>query len=635
MDFEKSSIERLKRTLYSRNEKIVPKEKRTPVEVRESDVPTGWGVPKSFDMSVPDMAKKNNSFFNKFLVGSIVFFLLSLGAALFIFFGGLNMISSDNLDIKVTAPSSISSGEELLIDLNIINGNRTDLEEVTLFINYPQGAMSLASSSKPLSHEEINLDKITQGRSKDYSIRTLLFGEKDTIKNFSLRIEYKVKGSNAVFSKEKTFGVLIGSSPILLDIAYPKEVNSGQEVKLTIGITSNASVLMKNSLIKIEYPYGFTYKDSSIKPSRDNSLWNVGDLKDGDQKTLIVSGILVGQNMEDRSFRISAGTQNSGNSGDLDTILAESSVTIGIRKSFFDLQIMPQSSDSTVSLPGQSVPIAIKWQNTLPDKIINTHIEATLSGNSFDRSSVAVGSGGFYQSVNNTVVWDKNSTASLEQMMPGEGGSVSLSPSSFKNTSGSSLVKNPHINVHVVMRGDRSGPNAEEVSSAGDITIKILSTLTLAAKVYRSTGPFSNTGPIPPQADKESTYTITWTLTNTTNDLKDTMVKATLPPGVTWKSETSPASERISFDPDTKTISWNVGNIGSGTGFTNSPKTVSFKVGITPSVNQIGTTPNLIGQSRADATDTYASAPISSSVQELTIQYSDPSYKVGDNIVAK
>jgi hypothetical protein len=56
----------------------------------------------------------------------------------------------------------------------------------------------------------------------------------------------------------------------------------------------------------------FTYKDSNIKPLRDNSVWNVGDLKDGDKKTLSVTGVLVGQNLEDRTFNISAGTPKPG-----------------------------------------------------------------------------------------------------------------------------------------------------------------------------------------------------------------------------------------------------------------------------------------------------------------------------------
>src|SRR3989344_3216107 len=112
-DKEESSIERLKKTLYSRNEKIIPKEKRTSMQNLDMEAPTSWGQAKSFQFSPEMMSRKNSSFFNKFLIGSLVFFVVSLGVAIFIFFGGVNMISSDNLDIKITAQSSVSSGEEL------------------------------------------------------------------------------------------------------------------------------------------------------------------------------------------------------------------------------------------------------------------------------------------------------------------------------------------------------------------------------------------------------------------------------------------------------------------------------------------------------------------------------------------
>ena len=54
---EESSIERLKRNLYSRNEKLVPKEKRTPVPAHEVDVQQNWGKNTNFDLSPEAMAK--------------------------------------------------------------------------------------------------------------------------------------------------------------------------------------------------------------------------------------------------------------------------------------------------------------------------------------------------------------------------------------------------------------------------------------------------------------------------------------------------------------------------------------------------------------------------------------------------
>ncbi len=631
--FENSRIESLKKALYSRNENLLPKEERTAISERNIEVPKTWGDEQSFQFTQENMAKKsNNSFFNKFLIGSLVFFGASLGVAAFIFFGGINLISSNNLDIRIVAPSSISSGEELPVGLSVVNANRTDLEGVVLFIEYPDGSQEVGSD-KVLSHERVELGRVAKGGTAEHSVRALLFGEKDSIKTFIFRIEYKVKGSNATFSKEKTYDVSIGSSPLLFEINYPKEINSGQEVRMVINITSNSSVVLKNSLIKIEYPYGFTYKNSSVKPLRDNSIWNIGDLKNGDKKTLEVTGVLIGQNEEEKTFKISAGVQSADNSNDFDTELVEESATVAIKKSFFDIALTTSGGEAREV--GQNVPIIIKWRNTLPDKIYNAKIEAKISGNALDRSDVLVGNGGFYQSIDNLVIWDKNGEEDLAQIMPGDGSQVSLTLVSIKDPVAIRKIKNPNMNVYVKMTGERTDLDSSIVSSEGEIVIKIISVLSLTSKTYRSVGQLVNTGPIPPKAEKESTYTVTWNLTNTTNDLSGATVKTKLPAGVSWKGEIHPLSEKITYDPDTRTITWNVGNISAGVGFNYSPKEVSFKVGIVPSISQVGVSPALTGEVSVLANDTYAGVPISFTSKALTTEYSDPNFNPADGIVVK
>lgn len=630
MNPEESSIERLKRTLYSRNEALVPKEKRTPVQEQEFNVPTNWGEPEKFDLKIEDVKRKNNSFFNKFLIGSLAFFLLALGVALFIFFGGLNMISSNNLNIEIVAPSSISSGEELDIGLSIVNGNRADLENVVLFVDYPLGSQTL--ENQVISRERIPLGVIGEGKSTEHTIRTLLFGEKDIIKTFVFRIEYRVKGSNAVFSKEKSYDVVIGSSPVLLEVSYPKEVNSGQQITLNINITSNSSVPLQNALVKIEYPYGFTYKSSNIKPVDDNSVWKIGDLKDGDKKTLSVTGVILGQNQEERSFLISLGQQTSSSVVDFDTTLAASTVTLGIRKSFFDLNVF--SDQGSVIQMGQVVSVGIRWQNTLPDRLLNNRIEAVLSGNVLNKSSVSAGSNGFYRSQDNTVLWDKNTTTNLANLGPGGTGQVSVNLASLQLNPQTSLIKNPYITVAVKMIGDRSGgEDASTISSTEEFTLKVASAIGITAKSFRDTGAFANTGPIPPKAETESTYTITWTLTNTTSDLKDTVVSAILPTGVEWKGQSSPSSERVVYDPDNRTVRWELGNVSYGTGYIYSPKEMSFKVGIIPSVSQVGSAPTLITQTNVRAIDIHTESTTGASAAPVTTRYSDPSFSSGKEVV--
>ncbi len=242
---------------------------------------------------------------------------------------------------------------------------------------------------------------------------------------------------------------------------------------------------------------------------------------------------------------------------------------------------------------------------------------------------------GYYQSINNTVSWDKNTTGALAEIAPSDAGDVTLLVGALGDAATVRSLKNPHIDVHLEMRGNRSGQDIAPVISTQDITIKLESVLTFSAKAYRNYGSIVNTGPIPPRADMESTYTATFTLTNTTNNLAGTLVTAVLPQGVTWKGESTPATERVSYNPDTRTVTWNVGNISSGAGFTLSAKEVSFKIGIVPNVTQISNTPTLLTNISAVATDTYTNTTLQQGAQNITTRFSDPGFVSGNEVVVK
>jgi hypothetical protein len=364
------------------------------------------------------------------------------------------------------------------------------------------------------------------------------------------------------------------------------------------------------------------------------ALWSLGDLKNGDNKTLTITGTLVGQDQEDRSFDISAGV--GANPGQLNfvTPLSEQLATIGIRKSFFNLAIVNRSNNGqTFGQLDSSVSLSLQFQNTLPDKIVSSQIGVQFSGNVFDPSRVSADSGGFYSSSNSSILWNKNTTGSLAAISPGDSGQVSFSLSPISNQN--QLIKNPHIDISATMSGSRTGSQAADISSTQNLTFKFLSVLGLSAKSYRMVGPLTNIGPIPPRANIESTYTITWTLTNTSNDLTGATVFATLPVGVVWKNATSPASERIAYDSDSRTITWSVGAVSAGTGFNFSPRAVSFQVGLTPSLTQVGSPVDILPFSKVSATDTYVQTTISTSAGDVTTRFSDPGFVGGQEMVTK
>ena len=158
----------------------------------------------------------------------------------------------------------------------------------------------------------------------------------------------------------------------------------------------------------------------------------------------------------------------------------------------------------------------------------------------------------------------------------------------------------------------------------------------MSGRVVRTVGPFANTGHIPPQAEKPTTYTIVWTIDNTANIVNSTQVTAKLPPYVKWLDQISPLTEDISVNKDSGLITWNARTIGTYTVNSGQRKEVYFQVSMEPSVNQIGSAPNLVGDAALAGTDSFTGATVSSSQSYLTTRFStDPTYKDGQETVVK
>jgi hypothetical protein len=142
-----------------------------------------------------------------------------------------------------------------------------------------------------------------------------------------------------------------------------------------------------------------------------------------------------------------------------------------------------------------------------------------------------------------------------------------------------------------------------------------------------STGPFKNHGFMPPKADQKTTYTITWTATNSSNDVLGAEIRGNLPSNVKWLNVVSPTNESVTWNPDQNEVVWRVGDLVAGTGSTKPARQVSFQVELQPSVSQIGIIPDLVTNNRMTAIDSFTNATLSASTLSLTTRLpNDPNF---------
>ncbi len=637
-------IDDLNKSLYSRSAPDIRTRRTLRYTENTSKIPTAWESTEDKDFPDPvlnDKFKDNSmSIFTKILIGSGIFCLLSVGIGAFIFFTGASLISADNIDITISGPASVSGGDPISLDVRVLNKNNIDLTLVDMLVSFPAGTTEVDNPTKELKEYKSLLGDIAANEVSRTTVDAILFGEENTKRQINITLTYGVKGATSVFTKTKSYDVLISSSPVRLTVSSFKEVISGQEFDIKVSLKSNSQQVLRNILIKGQYPSGFSFI-SSNPPSivGDNSTWNIGDLAPGTERTIVIRGKLQGEDNEPKVFRFTTGARSSVSNTTIGTEFGSFAQDILIQKPFISLGIQIEGDNSTLNYStqyDQPTRVEVVWFNNLSVPISNAEITLKLSGNAYDRNSVSPDTG-FYKSVTDEIVWNQQNTRELASIGPGGSGKVAFSIVP-RNIDGNNLVINPRIDMTVNVSGNRTQESqvSNHINVATNRSILINSQVFISGRILRSVGPFTNTGPIPPRADTTSSYTVLWSVDNTVNNITGAQVVATLPSYVKWLGQVKPDGESLTYDQNAGVITWNIGNVNTHTIRTSRRREVYFQISIEPSINQVGSSPVLVNSATLRARDTFTGINIEDTQDPLNTRFStDPNYLEGQGIVTK
>ncbi|MBI4117925.1 MAG: hypothetical protein HY455_00030 [Parcubacteria group bacterium] len=629
----KGPLRRLEETLY---QKGTPEEKSSRSHLRPHDIErhSGWAdvPPQNTEVEAEPMVSpaKNKSFALLFFYASLAFFAVAAVITLFVVLGGANLISTRNVDITITGPVSVEAGEEVPLQISIHNKNSVDLESTDLLIEYPEGTRVAGDLEEALPRTRTSLGVIPKGRVVEENVRAVFFGQEGEEKKVRIALEYRVPDSNAIFVAEETFTVVVSSSPVRIGVEGVTEISSGQEFALEVTITSNASERVGNVLLSVDYPFGFSFLEATPKPTYGNDTWALGDLPPGSDRTIVIRGVVEGQDGEEKIFRVVSGTPKEKDEREIGIAFGTLLHDVAVTRPLLALQVLVNGRPGKehVLPANEEVTTEISWTNNLPVKISNAKIEVKLVGEALDTASVSPIQG-FYQSFNRTVVWDGTTVQELVELEPGERGIVSLR---FKPRelvlSGGTIIKEPLITLTVTGEGTRIGETGrEQIQSSVEHLLRVETDVSLSQRALYYSGAFSNTGPLPPKVGQETTYTILWNVVNTASDVARGKVRATLPPYIRVLGQTSPANESVTFSETDRSIVWDLGAVSAGAGVGASPREVSFRIGFRPSISQVGDVPTLVNEAVFTGFDTFSETNINASARPINTQLSsDPQF---------
>lgn len=641
-DDQKNKLDRLERKLYSRKAPEIIDKGQTQIDREEETVNTDWqemGQSKIDTLAerVSHITDHKHHIVRKIFIASLIFFLLSIGTAAFVFLGGGNLVSSKNVDIKVVGPLSVGGGQTNTFDITVLNENNTNLESVALIVEYPEGTRNPEKLSEDLKRQRFEVGSIESGKSFSQKISSVFFGEKESVKTIKLSVEYRVANSSATFFKEKSYDVTISSAPVIITPTYPKEVNSNQEISFAIEVASNTSDTLNDFLVEVEYPFGFVPKSYSPEPIALSSSWRFDTLKSGEKKTIVIKGSIVGQNNEERVFRIVAGTASEIDNRKVGVVIADLTESILVKKPFIGLNVSVggKAEGDYSGKGGEEVTVDFTVINNLPTRLFHNNISVQLSGAALDKNKITAGQDGFYRSIDNTILWDERSLPELSDLAPGEEKNFyfRVTPLSYSQVGSGSK---PEISINIKALGERvlESGSAEIVSSSESRKIVLGTDINIESRVVRSIGNIENTGPIPPKAEVSTTYGVMWSISNSFNQVSSIEVRAKLPPYVKWTGAFNPQSENISYNQVTNEVVWKAGSVLSNTGSQGVRKEVVFQIEILPSVSQINSIPLIISAPILTGVDKGTGASVRAVGKEGTTDFSsDPTYRSGDGYV--
>lgn len=569
---------------------------------------------------------------------SALLLLVSL-AGLYAFTRGGGKFSGDGVKLAIDSDERVASGGEAAFTVTYENAEPVVLGNVELSMQLPDG-FTLKHASPERETETANawkLGTIASGKGGKVRITGTLIGEVGSVATVTATLSFTPASFNSIFTQTAARSVNVSSSAITLAIEGPLRVLPGKEATYKLAYVNTAEELLGRVRITATYPGGFTVTESVPKPSAGDTTWDLGELGPKGKGEITVRGTFDGDAGELQEIRAAIGL--IGSDGAFGKQL-ETSALILLVNPELTLQLAANGStdDRAVSL-GETLDFLLQYRNNSELEINDLALTATLTSSVVDWDKLKDEKKGKRDGA--TIVWTREQVPELEKLAPGAGGDIRFSIPLLAAMPSALLTGTPaHATVVAKVLGrsaslkELDGVAIERESNV--VTAKVNSTMTLSteARYMSDQGEKLGSGPLPPVVGLTTAYRISWFLTNTTDELQDAAVVMTLPPSVTWTgANTSYTTGQLLYAPATRTVTWTVGKVAPGVGYSTANAEASFEVSVTPRDADVGSVLTLTDGTVVHAIDAFTGASLTATKEPLTSELPNDPFAQGKGTV--
>ncbi len=513
-----------------------------------------------------------------------------------------------NVAIQISAPSTVASGGDETYKIEIDNNDTQKLVSMQLELVYPDGQTYENSSPNAVDLEGTTfpVPDLNPGQNAVIIVKTKVAGNVNDTQQLTANLNYQYASFNSQFTKQQTFTVRLAAAGINLNLTGPTSADNGQLVTYNLSYQNSSNSAAPNARVTLQYPQGFTFASANPAPGLGNNTWDIGTLQTSATGTIQIigsfNGAAPGASLQTAAnFLIlgSDGTYYTQNTASLSTAISNQPL----------LASQTVSAASTVVNPGDSLTYTLTYQNNATVAATAVNVVATLDSPVFDLTTIQAQGAQFN---NDTITWNASSASQLQTVAPGQSGTlqytVRLKNPAAKDSS-TNLVALTHIKI---------GSNEYSTFFPGsDLSLQISSPSSITAALSFVSGQS------PPKVGTNSTYNVTITLRNATNNFSNAIVTAFVPLGAGGFDQNSISAAQknnVTFDPSAGKLTWNVGALPAHAGQFVAAPTLSFNLNLNPSSNQVGQAPTLLKTITLNATDSFTQAAVIDTANDLTTQ---------------
>lgn len=644
---EDSKIDEMKDFLYSRSTGNIKPQRSVLKKRKKTIIQNNWAVNKKDENTTNDdvykyKIKKKRSMFYFFLLFSFIFFIGALVFSVYFLMLNKNEISLQEIDISVIGPNSIKSGEDLSFSVIVENMSDLTYEDIDMTVYFPDSTVK--SSDREFvkaDSREIKKDLLPNSKIKE-QFDVALSGSVGEKKDMKIDIFYKGKSYSGFLNKQTTYTVQIDSAPVDIQLEYPKKIISSDEFNMKINILSNVTEPINDLLVVGKYPVGFevvSTKPESIFTDTKN-VFSIETINPGDTETIAIKGFLRGEEGEEKYFNFIVG-DTLPFKNEMRTVFAKQEDRVLLKEPDMSFVVESKNENNNeydvYSAGGEPI-INFNLKNNLSDIVSNVKITADIEGAIYDKKSVKT-SKGFFDSNKDRLVWDRTindafKSLSSEQFVTDK---IAFDILSYDEII-SDGIKNPEINFKFKIFGTSfaDAGSQNEIYLTLDKKIKLRTKLDFSEQILYSQGPFKNTGDVNPVSGEKTTYTVAWSIKNTTSDIEDLQVKAKLPIYIKYLNNTSPKNAYFSYNEETREVTLNYKKIDAFTGYNTDVKTAYFQIEYLPTDPHIGSEPVIVEQKYITASDSFTGENIKIENKVSTTKLrDDPEYDVSGLVQEK